>query len=183
MIGAGAFATAAFLVAATFGVLWLTSATGDDADVAAERQEVVRVAGQAVTAFTELDHQNLDEYFQRQKDIATGELAQQITQAEENFRQAITEAESQVTTTVHDVAVSELNEREGTATAVAAASTDVQNSQQSGTKTMRLEIQFQREGEEWKVAQIGDVPVAGAGQPQQPQQGQQGQQGEQQPPQ
>lgn len=166
LIGASAFATAAFVVAAVFGVLWLLNATGDDADVAHERQDVVRVTGQAVTAFTELDYTKLDEYFQRQKDLATGDLANQIKQAEGTYRKAISQAKSKVTTTVHDIAVNELNEREGKASAIAAASTKVQRGDQQGNKTMRLEIQLSRQGEDapWKVSQIGDVPVAGAGQ-------------------
>ncbi|MCP2253024.1 hypothetical protein LY13_001768 [Prauserella aidingensis] len=166
LLGAAAFATAAFVVAAVFGVWWLVSATGDDAEIAAERQDVTRVAGQAVTAFTELDHTKLDEYFSRQKELATGELANQISQAEKTYREAITKAKSKVTTTVHDVAVSELNDREGKASAIVAASADIKRGQQQGMKTMRLEVQLTRDGEDgpWKVSQIGDVPVTGGGQ-------------------
>lgn len=166
LLGAAAFATAAFVVAAVFGVWWLVSATGDDAEIAAERQDVTRVAGQAVTAFTELDHTKLDEYFSRQKELATGDLANQISQAEKTYREAITKAKSKVTTTVHDVAVSELNDREGKASAIVAASADIQRGQQQGMKTMRLEVQLTRDGEDgpWKVSQIGDVPVTGGGQ-------------------
>lgn len=166
LLGAAAFATAAFVVAAVFGGWWLFSATGDDADIAAERQDVTNVAGQAVTAFTELDHTKLDEYFNRQKDLSTGQLANQIKQAEKTYREAITKAKSKVTTTVHDVAVSELNQREGKASAIVAASSDIKRGQQQGMKTMRLEVQLSRDGEDgpWKVSQIGDVPVTGGGQ-------------------
>lgn len=166
LLGAAAFATAGLVVAAVFGVWWLVSATGDDAEIAAERQDVTRVAGQAVTAFTELDHTKLDEYFSRQKELATGELANQISQAEKTYREAITKAKSKVTTTVHDVAVSELNDREGKASAIVAASADIKRGQQQGMKTMRLEVQLTRDGEDgpWKVSQIGDVPVTGGGQ-------------------
>ncbi|MBB3662171.1 Mce-associated membrane protein [Prauserella sediminis] len=166
LLGAAAFATAAFIVAAVFGVWWLVSATGDDAEVAAQRQDVTRVAGQAVTAFTELDHTKLDEYFSRQKELSTGELANQIQQAEKTYREAITKAKSKVTTTVHDVAVSELNDREGKASAIVAASADIKRGDQEGMKTMRLEVQLSRDGEDgpWKVSQIGDVPVTGGGQ-------------------
>lgn len=168
LLGSAAFAVAAFVVAAVFGVLWWTAASGDDAAMAQEREDVVRVAGQAVTAFTELDHQNLDAYFNRQKAMATGDLANQISQAEKTYRKAISEAKTKVTTTVQDVAVNELNEREGKATALATASTQVTRGQEQGTKTMRLEIQLTRvdEGGEqvWKVSQIGDVPVAATGQ-------------------
>ncbi|GAA1207083.1 hypothetical protein [Prauserella alba] len=166
VLGAAAFATAALVVAAVFGVWWLVSATGDDAEVAAQRQDVTRVAGQAVTAFTELDHTKLDEYFSRQKELSTGELANQIKQAEKTYREAITKAKSKVTTTVHDVAVSELNEREGKASAIVAASADIKRGDQEGMKTMRLEVQLSRDGQDgpWKVSQIGDVPVTGGGQ-------------------
>ncbi|MFF5986292.1 hypothetical protein [Prauserella flavalba] len=164
LFGSAAFAIAAFLVAAVFGAMWWVAAADDNADVAASREDVVRVAGQAVTAFTEVDYENLDEYFNRQKSLVTEDLKTQISTAEQTYRKAISDAKTKVVSTVQDVAVEELNDREGVASALATVSTKVTRGQEQGTKTLRLEVQLSRvdeNGEQvWKVSQIGDVPVA-----------------------
>ncbi|PXY17143.1 hypothetical protein DI005_05010 [Prauserella sp. PE36] len=164
LFGSAAFAIAAVVVAAVFGAMWWVAAADDNADVAAAREDVVRVAGQAVTAFTEVDHENLDEYFNRQKSLVTEDLKTQISSAEQTYRKAISDAKTKVVSTVQDVAVEELNEREGVASALATVSTKVTRGQEQGTKTLRLEVQLKRvddNGEQvWKVSQIGDVPVA-----------------------
>ncbi|MBK1784059.1 hypothetical protein JHE00_06915 [Prauserella sp. ASG 168] len=168
VFGSAAFAAAAFVVAVVFGIMWWAASSGDNADIASSREDAVRVAGQAVTAFTEVDHENLDEYFNRQKSMATEDFKAQITEAEQTYRKAIADAGTKVVSTVQDVAVDELNEREGKATALATVSTQVTRGEEQGTKTLRLEVQLIRvddNGEQvWKVAQVGDVPVAATSQ-------------------
>ncbi|MFD2397408.1 hypothetical protein ACFSVJ_12405 [Prauserella oleivorans] len=45
VLGSAAFAVAAFVVAAAFGVMWWTASADDSAAVAREREDVVRAAG------------------------------------------------------------------------------------------------------------------------------------------
>ncbi|EHR48974.1 hypothetical protein SacmaDRAFT_0678 [Saccharomonospora marina XMU15] len=163
-----AFALAAFVVAAVFAVMWWVASGSDDAEVAGAREDVVRAAGNAVTALTELDYENPDAYFERQKTLATDELRKTIEQSEKSYRDAIAKAKTKVVSTVQDVAVEELNVHEGKASALATVSLDVTQGDKQSTKALRLELQLTRvdeNGEQvWKLANMGEVPVVGTGQ-------------------
>ncbi|MGC7093899.1 hypothetical protein ACPZ19_04475 [Amycolatopsis lurida] len=164
LLGAAALATAAFLAAAIFGVQWVVAATGDDAELAQARDEVLVAGTAAVKAFTEFDYNNLDQYFQKQQELSTGTIQQQARDSEGKFREAIGQAKTVVVSTVQDIAVEELNEHEGKATCLVALSTDVTQGTQKGVKSLRVEIEMTRVGDEWKLSSIGNVPVVGAGQ-------------------
>lgn len=163
--GSAALAAAAFVVAVVFGVLWWVAAADDDNTVAKARDDVAHAASTAVTAFTELDYQDPDAYFQRQKEITTGELHASVSQSEDNFRKAISEAKTTVESTVQDVAVEELNVHEGEAVVLATVSNKVTQGDKQSTKALRLELRLTRvddNGEQvWKLSGIGEVPVVG----------------------
>ncbi|NIJ14237.1 Mce-associated membrane protein [Saccharomonospora amisosensis] len=163
-----AFAVAAFVVAAVFGVMWWVASGSDDAEIAGAREDVVRAAGNAVTALTELDYENPDAYFERQKTLATDELRKMIEQSEKSYRDAIAKAKTKVVSTVQDVAVEELNVHEGKASALATVNLDVTQGDKQSAKALRLELQLTRvdeNGEQvWKLANMGEVPVVGPGQ-------------------
>lgn len=165
--GSAAFATAAFVVAAIFGAMWWSAASGEGAHIAKVREEVSRAASDAVKAFTELDYENPDEYFERQKAVATGNMRDQIEESEENFHEAIAEAETKVVSTVQDIAVSELNDHEGKAGLLVAVRNQVTQDEEQVSKPLRLEVQMTRvdnDGEQvWKLSDIGQVPVVGDG--------------------
>ncbi len=171
LVPAGAAATAAsVLVSAVFGGLWWNAAASDDYERAAARDRVTQAASKGVIAFTELDHENPDAYFERQKEIVTGDLLKQIENMEQNYREAISKAKTTVTSTVQDVAVEELNTAEGTAGALATVSNEITQGEQTATKVMRLQIELKRRDEDgqrvWKVSNLGEVPAVGpAGQP------------------
>ncbi|PXY32168.1 hypothetical protein [Prauserella muralis] len=168
VLGSAALAAAAFVVAVTFGIMWWAASSDDTANIAAARENVVRAAGNAVTAYTELDYENLDAYFSRQKEVTTGDLLNQINQSEKTYRKAIEDAKTKVVSTVQDVAVEELNEHEGKASALAMVKTQVKQGDNEGTKVLRLEVEMTRVddgGDQvWKLSGIGEVPVAGTGQ-------------------
>ncbi|MGA6163562.1 hypothetical protein [Amycolatopsis magusensis] len=164
LLGAAALATAAFLAAAIFGIQWWVAAAGDDAELAQARDEVLVAGTAAVKAFTEFDYTNLDQYFQKQQELSTGAIQEQARNSEGKFREAIGQAQTVVVTTVQDIAVEELNEHEGKATCLVALSTDVTKGAEKGVKSLRVEIEMTRVGDEWKLSSIGNVPVVGAGQ-------------------
>ncbi|WP_007024049.1 hypothetical protein [Saccharomonospora iraqiensis] len=171
LVPAGAALTAAsVLVSVVFGGLWWNAAASDDYERAAARDRVTQAASKGVIAFTELDHENPDAYFERQKKIVTGDLRKQIENMEQNYREAISKAKTTVTSTVQDVAVEELNTAEGTAVALATVSNEIAQGEQTATKVMRLQIEMKRTDEDgqqvWKVSNLGEVPAVGpAGQP------------------
>lgn len=166
VLGATALALAAFIVAAVFGVMWLIASTSDSAELGSARESVRSAGREAVQAFTELDYENPDAYFRRNKEVSTPELAKQIQKSEDTYRKALSDAKTKVTTTVQDIAVQELNAHDGTATFLAVASTDITQGEKSSTKVLRLKGQMQRVDEDgtqvWKLAGISEVPIVGA---------------------
>lgn len=167
LLGSAALALAAFIVAAVFGVLWLVTGTGEQAELASARNAVADSARDAVQAVTEVDYQNPDRFFERSRAVSTEAFGKQLTQAEDSLRKALAQAKTKVETSVTDVAVQELNARKGTATVLAVANTDITQGDRNATKVLRLQGQMERVstggGKEWKLAGLSEVPVVGSG--------------------
>lgn len=160
VLATAALAVAALVVAAVFGVQWWVASADDNLALAQARDDVVKSGTTAIKAYTELDYTNPDAYFARQKAVSTQELADQITATEQNYRQAMTDAKTKVTTTVQDIAVEELDLHGGKASFLAAISTLVaKEGVQPVAKPLRLEVQMTKVGEDWKVSGIGSVPL------------------------
>jgi Mce-associated membrane protein len=168
LLGSAAFALAALIAAAVFGIQWWVSASDGNAALASAREDVVRVGGAAVKAYTEVDYQNMDAFFARQKAVSDPKMRDQVTTLEPTYRTAIDNAKTKVSTTVQDIAVEELNDHEGKANFLAAITTDLTQGGQHVTKSLRLEVQMSRVDENgaqvWKLSGIGDVPLVAAGQ-------------------
>ncbi|MFE0023204.1 hypothetical protein [Amycolatopsis sp. NPDC059021] len=162
--GAAAFALAALIVAAVFGVRWWVVASGDNADLARSRDAVVRAGATAIKAYTEVDYQNLDKFFNQQKAVSSDEMAKQLSQLEPTYRKALTEAKTKVSTTVQDIGVEELDDHQGKASFLAAISTQVTQGDKSSAKALRLEVSMTRVGQDWKLSGIDNVPLVAAGQ-------------------
>jgi Mce-associated membrane protein len=167
LLGSAAFALAALLAAAVFGVQWWISSSNDNAGLAAVREDVVRVGGVAVKAYTEVDYTDLDGFFNRQKAVSDPAMRDQLTQLEPTYRKALSDAKTKVATTIQDIAVEELNDHEGKASFLAAITTKVSQGDQSSVKALRLEIQMTRIEENgdqvWKLSGIDNVPLVAAG--------------------
>ncbi|WP_246256925.1 hypothetical protein [Amycolatopsis anabasis] len=168
VLGAAAFAIAAFLAAAVFGILWWIAAGDDNADRAAAREDVVRVGSAAVRDFTELDYTKPDQYFDRAIAASTKEVGDQIAAGRDANKKTMVEAKTVTTTKVLDIAVDELNTDEGKARFLAAVQVEVKQGDKSAVKPMRVEVQMTRQdqnGEQvWKLSGIDPVPVVSSGQ-------------------
>lgn len=164
VLGAAAFALAAFAAAAIFGIQWAVASSDDNADLAHSRDEVVKAGGSAIKAYTEVDFENLDEFFNRQKAVSDDKMSQQLAQLEPTYRKALGDAKTKVATTIQDIAVEELDDHEGKASFLAAITTQVTQGDKSSSKALRLEVSMTRVGEEWKLSGIDNVPLVAAGQ-------------------
>jgi Mce-associated membrane protein len=168
LLGSAAFALAALLAAAVFGVQWWVSASNGNAALAAAREDVVRAGGAAVKAYTEVDYNDLDGFFNRQKAVSDPAMRDQLTQLEPTYRKALSDAKTKVVTTIQDIAVEELNDHDGKASFLAAISTQVSQGTQSSVKALRLEVQMTRVNangtQAWKLSGIDNVPLVAAGQ-------------------
>ena len=164
MGGVAELALAALIAAAIFGIQWWVAATDDNADLAASREAVVKAGTNALKAYTEVDYQDLDGFFNRQKAVSDDKMAQQIAQSEPTFRKALQDAKTKVTTNVQDIAVEELDDHEGKASFLAAIDTTVTQGDKTNSKALRLEVSMTRVGGDWKLSGIDNVPLVAAGQ-------------------
>ncbi|RSD17802.1 hypothetical protein [Amycolatopsis eburnea] len=164
VLGAGALALAALIAAAFFGIQWWAAAADDNAELAASREAVVKAGSNALKAYTEVDYQDLDGFFARQKSVSDDKMAQQIDQSAPTFRKALADAKTKVTTDVQDIAVEELDDHEGKASFLAAIATTVTQGDKSSAKPLRLEVSMTRVGDAWKLSGIDSVPLVAAGQ-------------------
>ncbi|HWD04236.1 MAG TPA: hypothetical protein VG674_17500 [Amycolatopsis sp.] len=164
LLGAGAFALAAFVVAVVFGIMWWVAGTGDNAALAKARDAVEDAGRNAVKAYTEVDYQHLDDVFARQKAVSDADMAKQIDQLKPTYGKALTDAKTKVTTTVQDIAVEELDDHEGKASFLAAITTDVSQGDKTASKALRLEVSMTRVGNDWKLSGIDNVPLVAPGQ-------------------
>ena len=164
LFGAGAFALAALVVAIVFGVLWLVAELDGNRGLAETRDAVAKAGNDAVVAYTEVDYQHVDDYFNRVKAVSNADMAKQITDAEPTYKKALTDQKTKVTTTVQDIAVEELDDHDGKAKFLAAITTNSTTGGKSGTKVLRLEVSMDRVGSDWKLSGIDSVPLVAAGQ-------------------
>ncbi|MGW4488810.1 hypothetical protein ACWEOE_33840 [Amycolatopsis sp. NPDC004368] len=164
LFGAGAFALAAFVVAVVFGIMWWVAGTGENADLAKSRDEVMQAGAAAVTAYTTVDYTNLNEYFDHQKAVSDTNMSQQIDAGRATYSKALTDAKVKVTATVQDIAVEELDDHEGKASFLAAITTTNSAGGQTSSKALRLEASMTRVGSEWKLSGIDSVPLVASGQ-------------------
>jgi Mce-associated membrane protein len=164
VLGAAALALAALIAAILFGVQWWVAANDGNADLAASRDAVVKAGTNALKAYTEVDYQDVDGYFARQKSVSDDKMSQQIDQSAPTFRKTIADAKTKVTTDVQDIALEELDDHEGKASFLAAIATTVTQGDKSSAKPLRLEVSMTRVGDEWKLSGIDSVPLVAAGQ-------------------
>ncbi|MEC3976480.1 hypothetical protein [Amycolatopsis sp. H20-H5] len=164
VLGGAAFALAALIAAAIFGIQWWVAAGDGNYDLAKSRDDVVRAGGTAIKAYTEVNYEDLDGFFNRQKALSDQAMNDQLTKAEPTYRKALADAKTKVVTTIQDIAVEELDDHEGKASFLAAITTQVTQPTGSATKSLRLEISMSRVGQDWKVSGIDNVPLVAAGQ-------------------
>jgi|SRR5437763_1157144 len=164
VLGAAALALAALIAAIFFGIQWWVAAGDDNAALAKSRDSVAKAGSAAIKAYTEVDYEHLDDYFNRQKSVSDDKMAQQISASEQTFRKALSDAKTKVSTDVRDIAVEELDDHEGKASFLAAIYTHVTQGDKSSWKALRLEVSMTRVGEDWKLSGIDNVPLVAAGQ-------------------
>jgi Mce-associated membrane protein len=164
LLGSGAFALAALVVAAVFGVQYLVASHSENLGLADARDQVVQQGGKAIKAFTELDWQHPDDFFDNQLAVADDQMSQQVKQSEVNGRSTIAGSKAKAVTSIQDIAVESLDDHEGKASFLAAVSTTVTQDGQSGVKALRLEVTMTRVGGVWKLSSIDSVPLVGASQ-------------------
>jgi Mce-associated membrane protein len=159
LTAAVALVVAATAVAGWFGVAWFRAANDDSLAYSSLRDEVNRVAQNAVVTMNTLDYRKVDQGLADWAAATTGKLHDQIVQADKTSRDAIVEVQSVTRATPLASGVAELDERAGQATVLVSLRTNVTVKGQEPTdKYQRFVATMQRTEDGWKLAEIGSVP-------------------------
>jgi Mce-associated membrane protein len=161
LLGALALAVAAALVAVWFGVAWIKADGNSSLQRATARDEVDRVARSAIVTFNSLDYRKVDEGLANWEAASAGPLHDEVVGRKDSSKQAIVAAKSVTSARVLSLAVTDLNEFDGTATVIAAVEATVTiEGQQPTTKYLRIQGSLQHSGDGWKLSGIGQVDFA-----------------------
>jgi Mce-associated membrane protein len=161
VLGGVALVVVAALGAIWFGVSWASSANDETLSRAKTRDEVDRVARQAIITFHTLDYHKVDEGLDNWQNASSGALRDEVVGRRASAKQAILDAKTMTSANVLSLAVTELNRDEGKATVIAAVDVAVTpEGKPVEHKYMRIQGVLERAGDGWKLSGIGQVDFA-----------------------
>jgi Mce-associated membrane protein len=140
-------------------VSWVGAAGDESVQFAGTRDDVLRIGKQELINFYTLDYKNPDASFDRLAQSATGDLATAIKQGEANWKKQLTDQKTSSTAKVLDAAVTELDDRAGTATVVAIVEVDVTPDNGKPANRLPMQIQLTRTDQGWKLSQAGSIAL------------------------
>ena len=155
---AAVLAVLTFGYAAYFGVAWYSASHSAEWKFAATRDEALRSGQVGITNFLTLDYRKVDEDLQRWLNSSTGELRAEIDKDKDSRKKQLVEAKSVTSSKVLDSAISELDDRAGTASMIAVVeSTVTPDNGQKVTKINRFLTKLTRTEDGWKLSQLGPL--------------------------
>ena len=147
-----------FGYAAYFGVAWYSSSHSSDSHFAATRDEALRSGQVGITNFLTLDYRKVDEDLQRWLSSSTGELRAEIDKDKDSRKKQLVDAKSVTSSKVLDSAITELDDRAGTASMIAVVESTVTPADgKQVTKINRYLTKLTRTEDGWKLSQLGPL--------------------------
>ena len=158
-----AVAALLLLAALIFGgvslVGWLGASGDQSVQFAGTRDDVLRVSKQELINFYTMDYKNPDATFDRLVQSATGDLATVIKQGEADWKKQLADRKTSTTAKVLDAAVTELDDRAGTATVMAIVQIDATPNNGQQPDRIPMQVQLTRTDQGWKLSQAGSVTL------------------------
>lgn len=152
------FAAVMFVFAVFTGVIWYGSANSAESRFAATRDDALRSGQVGITNFLTLDYRKVDEDLQRWLNSSTGELRAEIDKDKDSRKKQLVDAKSVTSSKVLDSAITELDDRAGTASMIAVVeSTVTPDNGQQVTKINRYLTKLTRTEDGWKLSQLGPL--------------------------
>ncbi|WP_436492416.1 hypothetical protein [Actinokineospora sp. HUAS TT18] len=146
-----------------FGVSWIKASGDDDLEVARMRDDVTRVGEQAIITFNTLDYRSVDKDLDRWLNASVGALHDEVVGRRASSKTTIEQAKTVTTARVLKSAITDLRDREGKATIIAAIRIDVTPDGKPATvKYQRVQGALERTDAGWKLSGIAFVPFAPA---------------------
>ncbi|WP_439661907.1 hypothetical protein ACSHWB_10740 [Lentzea sp. HUAS TT2] len=157
-VAATVFAVVAFVFAVFSGFVWYSSASSSSASFAATRDDALRSGQVGITNFLTLDYQKVDEDLQRWLNSSTGDLRAEIDKDKDSRKKQLVDAKSVTTSKVLDAAITELDDRAGSASMIAVVESTVTPAEgQKVTKINRYLTKLTRTEDGWKLSQLGPL--------------------------
>ncbi|SMC66389.1 hypothetical protein [Lentzea albidocapillata] len=155
---AAVLAVLTFGFAAYSGVAWYSASHSSESSFAAARDEALRSGQVGVTNFLTLDYKKVDEDLQRWLNSSTGDLRAEIDKDKDSRKKQLVDAKSVTTSKVLDAAITELDDRAGSASMIAVVeSTVTPDGGQKVTKINRYLTKLTRTEDGWKLSQLGPL--------------------------
>lgn len=155
---------AAFVLALAFagwgGWTWLRATSDDSIGYAATRDEVLATGREQVATLTTLDYHDVDAGIDRWLAVSTGGLRDELAATDEATRKSLTDGATVATGRVLDAAVSELDERSGTAKLL--VSVEISTAREGAppaAKRNRFVAAMSRTEDGWKLSALDQVPL------------------------
>ena len=152
------------VLAAVFAVWggwsWWSAAHDDSRLFALDRQAVTRAAESDIATLNTLDYRKVDDGLKAWLAVSTGTLHDQLAQTGQDSRKQLEQAKTVTTAQVVDAAVTELDQRAGTAKLIAAVQLEVTPDGQAKTaKRTRFQADLTHTDQGWRVSGLAPVPV------------------------
>ncbi|HEY0639594.1 MAG TPA: hypothetical protein VGD67_18245 [Pseudonocardiaceae bacterium] len=155
-----ALTAAAAVFAGWSGWGWYAAANDESLGYAVARDEALRAGREHIARLTTLDHRDVDAGIAGWLDVSTGALHEELSRTDEKTRTTLREGAAVSTGTVLDAAISELDQRAGTARMLASVEITVtKEGAAPATKRNRFVAQLTRTDAGWKLSAIDQVPL------------------------
>jgi Mce-associated membrane protein len=142
------------------GWTWLHTSRDEGLSFAADRDGALRAGRQQVADLTTVDSHDVDGALRHWLSVTTGPLHDQLAATTETTRTTLRQAGTVATGTVLDAAVSELDQRAGTAKLLVSVEiTTVKPGEPDATKRNRFVAGLSRSQGDWKLATLDQVPL------------------------
>jgi len=154
-----AIVAAAAIFAGYALVAWINAGNDESVHYAKARDAVLLDARQDIVVLNTLDYRKVDAGLKSWLDASTGDLHEQIANVTATDKKDLVNAKKISSGKVIDVAVTELDNRAGSATVIATVETSVSPSNGTPPKRNRFSATLARDGSSWKLSDLQQVAV------------------------
>ncbi|GAA2809676.1 hypothetical protein [Saccharopolyspora taberi] len=160
VVAASAALAASVIAAGVFGVSWASAANSDSTSFATERDNALEAGRQGVVNFHTLDYRDVQRGLDLWVESSTGPLRDEVQRGRQANAERIQQAKTVTEGKVLDAALTELDERAGKAMMIAVVEfTATPEGQQPAVKRTRYQVELTRDGDRWKLSNLGAVAV------------------------
>lgn len=160
LAAAAALLAAAAVFAGWSGWSWHRATTDESLAYATARDEALRSGREHMAQLTTLDYHDVDGGIARWLGASTGALHDELARTDDKSKETLRQAVTVSTGTVLDAAISELDQRAGTARMLASVEITVaKQGAEPAAKRNRFVAQLTRTDDGWKLSAIDQVPL------------------------